>query len=317
MRCVRGWRRAGSAPEARHPHVEHADRQTAMKPVVSGCRTLLGLARSIHPFPTGVVVLTTLGLALIAHRGFLPTGSLGRMLGVVLCSQIVVGSLNDYRDRHTDAISQPTKPIPSGDVGARAVLVLCQLSLISCFLLAATFGPLPLLLVVVGTMSGVAYDLWLKPTPFSIFGYLGGFLCLVSWVWLLAGHFTPTFLLVYPAGAFLLLSVHLANGYPDLESDRALGQRGLAVLLGAPRTRLAIVLSFNLVAIVGTAAVILQRSWLAEALLLVAWVLDISAVRISGRAIADLQARRHLFTLLAPATALLSAACLLAISLAS
>ena len=288
-----------------------------MMAVPRGYTRLLGLARSVHPFPTGVVVLTTLGLALIAHRGLPTAGTLWRMFGVVLCSQLAVGSLNDYRDRHTDAISQPTKPIPSGKVGAGAVLVLCQLSLVACLLLAATFGPVPLLLVVIGTASGLAYDLWLKPTPFSIVGYLGGFLSLVSWVWLVAGRFTPAFLLVYPSGVFLLLSVHLANSYPDLESDRALGQRGLAVLLGADGTRLAIVLSINLVAVASTAAVFLHRSSLAEALLLVAWVLDLSAVRISRRAVTDVQARRRLFTLLAPATALLGASCLLTISLAS
>lgn len=288
-----------------------------MMAVPHGYTRLLGLARSVHPFPTGVVVLTTLGLALIAHRGFPTVGTLWRMFGVVLCSQLAVGSLNDYRDRHTDAISQPTKPIPSGKVGAESVLVLCRLSLVACLLLAATFGPVPLLLVVIGTASGLAYDLWLKPTPFSILGYLGGFLSLVSWVWLVAGHFTPPFLLVYPAGVFLLLSVHLANSYPDLETDRALGQRGLAVLLGAEGTRLAIVLSFNLVAVAGAATVFLHHSSLAEALLLVAWVLDLSAVRISRRAVADVQARRHLFTLLAPASALLGASCLLTISLAS
>ena len=282
-----------------------------------GSTRLLGLVRSVHPFPTGVVVLTTLGLALIAHRGFPTAGTLGRMFGVVLCSQLAVGSLNDYRDRRTDAISQPTKPIPSGQVGARWVLALCQLSLVSCLLVAATFGPVPLLLVVLGTASGLAYDLWLKPTPLSIVGYLGGFLSLVTWVWLVAGRFNPAFLLVYPSGVFLLLSVHLANSYPDLESDRALGQRGLAVLLGAEGTRLAIVLSFNLVAVASTAAVFLRRSSLAEALLVVAWVLDISAVRISRRAVAEVQARRRLFTLLAPATALLGASCLLTISLAS
>jgi len=288
-----------------------------MTAVPGGYTRLLGLARSVHLFPTGVVVLTTLGLALIAHRGFPTTGTLWRMFGVVLCSQIAVGSLNDYRDRRTDAISQQTKPIPSGQVGARSVLALCQLSLVACLLLAATFGLMPLLLVVVGTASGLAYDLWLKPTPFSVLGYLGGFLSLVSWVWLVVGRFTPPFLLVYPAGVFLLLSVHLANSYPDLENDRAVGQRGLAVLLGVAGTRLAIVLSFNLVAIVGTAAVIPHRSPLAEALLLVAWVLDISAVRISRRALTNLQSRRRLFTLLAPATALLGAGCLLTISLAS
>jgi len=288
-----------------------------MMAVPHGSTRLLGLARSVHPFPTGVVVLTTLGLAFIAHRGFPTAGTLWRMFGVALCSQLAVGSLNDYRDRRTDAISQPTKPIPSGQVGAGAVLVLCQLSLIACLLLATTFGPVPLLLVVLGTASGLAYDLWLKPTPFSILGYLGGFLSLVSWVWLVAGRFTSPFLLMYPAGAFLLLSVHLANSYPDLEGDRALGQRGLAVLLGAEGTRLAIVLSFNLVAVVSTAAVLLHHSSQTEALLLAAWVLDISAVRISRRAVADVQARRRLFTALAPATALLGASCLLTISLAS
>ncbi len=288
-----------------------------MMAVFGGYTKLLGLARSVHPFPTGMVVLTTLGLALIAHRGLPTSGTLWRMFGVVLCSQLAVGSLNDYRDRHTDAISQPNKPIPSGQVGARTVLALCQLSLVACVLLGATFGPVPLFLVVVGTMSGLAYDLWLKPTPFSIVGYLGGFLCLVSWVWLVAGRFTPPFLLVYPAGIFLLLPVHLANSYPDLENDRALGQRGLAVLLGAEGTRLAIVLSFNLVAVASTAAIFLHHSSLLEVLLLVAWVLDISAVRISRRAVADVQARRRLFTLLAPATAVLGASCLLTISLAS
>jgi 4-hydroxybenzoate polyprenyltransferase len=115
--------------------------------------------------------------------------------------------------------------------------VLVALGLVGCVLLGISFGPTSLLLLLLATAGGLAYDVWLKPTPFSIVGYLVGFLTLVTWIWFIAGRLVPLFAAVYPLGAIAVLTAHLAQALPDIDSDGARGQRGPAVIMGAAVTR--------------------------------------------------------------------------------
>src|SRR5690349_24769172 len=97
------------------PVPQNVDQQTA--PVYApGWRRVLALGATIHPFPVLVVMLTSLGMLLIAGHGRLSPGFLARAELVVLLSQIPVGSLNDYLDREADRLAGRNKPIATGVV---------------------------------------------------------------------------------------------------------------------------------------------------------------------------------------------------------
>lgn len=216
-----------------------------------------GAVRLIHPFPVAVVVVTSGVLLELAHHGGVATPFLVRACATVLCSQIAVGALNDYVDRFSDALVQPDKPIPSGVATPRTALVLVAVGLVGLLPLALSFGALSFVLIASGTAGGLAYDLVLKRTPFSVLGYIVGFLLLVTWIWSIAGRLSLGFLILYPAGALLVTAAHLAQSLPDIETDREVDARGLAVALGVKRSVLAILLCY-LALTLGTIAIALR-----------------------------------------------------------
>lgn len=262
----------------------------------------------------GIVLLTTVGLLVVACGGLPSFALLVRAMTVVLLSQIAVGALNDYVDRHTDARTQPDKPIPAGLVPPAGALILGVAATLALPVAAAGFGPLSMAIAGLGTASGIAYDLWLKRTPLSFLAYVVAFLCLVTWVWLIAARLTPIFFAIYPPGACLLTAVHLANAFPDIEADQALGQRGLAPLLGAQRALTVIVSLYGLVA---TAVIVLGVATKSFATLVLAFTatLTILAAGIIGFAALDRRnARKVVFRLIAPAGGVLALAALIAVA---
>jgi 4-hydroxybenzoate polyprenyltransferase len=114
--------------------------------------------------------------------------------------------------------------------------------------LSLTFGLVSFVLVLAGTGAGLAYDALLKRSPFSVAGYIAGFLILITWIWSVAGRLTPGFLILCPAGALLVSVAHLAQSLPDVETDRDVGARGLAVALGVEGSVAAIVLGYGVLA---------------------------------------------------------------------
>ena len=223
-------------------------------------RQVLGTIRLIHVFPTAVVVVTSLFLILIVHGGNPGRGFMLRAGSVVLLSQIAVGALNDYVDRELDAQLQPDKPIPSALVSPALALGLVIVSLILIVPAGLTFGTGAFAVAAIGTFAGLAYDLWLKPTPLSFLGYIGGFLSLLTWVWLVAGHFSLWLVPLYPAAVLLLVAAHLAQSLPDIETDRTVGLHGLAVVLGPARSVRIIEMFYLVAALGGLGVAALARS---------------------------------------------------------
>ena len=274
---------------------------------------LSAFIRLVHAFPIAVVMVTAMLLLIVAHRGAPPAGFLARALAVVLLTQVPVGALNDLVDREDDRVHQPSKPIPSGLVSPREALAVVILSLAGLIALSLTFGRAAALLIWFAAFGGLAYDLWLKPTPFSVVGYMIGFLGLTSWLWLIAGHFTPAFALVVPAGALILLAGHLAQSFPDIESDRAIGARGLAATLGSTWTARLIVLAY-LTAIAGALVIcVASEEWLALALCGLPAVL-LPPVLAMASAPESRAKRVRLFHLAAPGLGMLAVIYLLVIS---
>lgn len=258
-------------------------------------KSLWDLASVIHPFPVLVVVLMSAVLLVIAQHGHVDGAFTSRAVSVVLLSQIAVGAYNDYHDRFYDARMQPAKPIPSGRVRPQVAGALALVAVVLFVPLAASFGWGAFGLASLGLAAGLAYDQWLKPTPWSILGYLTGFLALITWIWYVTSSLPAWFPLMYLAGPFVLAAVHLAQSFPDIETDRELGQRGLAATLGVKGTFLALVALYA-ASLLG--AVVLSVSYLNYPALLLdsaSFIMVAPVMRLRSRCIADPSARVGVF----------------------
>lgn len=188
-----------------------------------------------HPWAVLIVMLGTVLLGLLATGGHPDAGRYALVLVAMFGGQIAIGAVNEYHDRELDAVTNPAKPIPAGWVQPWEALLIAGVALTVMFTAGAALGILPLLLVCLGTGAGLLYDLWLKRTVWSWLPYLVALPLVPIWVWISLARFQPLLLLLYPLGALMALSVHLAQSLPDIEGDRAAGSLGLAARLGRSR----------------------------------------------------------------------------------
>jgi 4-hydroxybenzoate polyprenyltransferase len=271
------------------------------------------VVRLVHPFPVSIVVATS-GVFLVVASGEYPgTSVLVRGLGTVLACQVAVGALNDYVDRVPDAIFQPDKPIPSGLVTPQFALGLAVGSLVVTVALAATFGAASCAVMVIATGGGISYDIWLKPTPFSLAGYLVGFLGLFTWIWLVSEQMAGIFWLVYPAAACVVTAAHLANAAPDIETDALQGLASLTVLLGPRRTLHAIIVLYAAATLPALGLAVIAQSAGAAVLVAGSTVLTALAIVSARNFTASRAARVTFFRLFAPAVGAFGIGCLIAL----
>lgn len=165
-------------------------------------------------------------------------------LGLLLTGPLVCASsqaVNDWYDRHVDAINEPNRPIPSGRIPGRWGLYIALIwSFISLWVgsFLGTIGFVATLLALV-----LAWLYSMPPIRFKNNGWLGNFACGVSyeglaWVTgatLLSGGVIPSkpsLLLagLYSASAHGIMTL---NDFKAIEGDRQMGVRSLPVQLGA------------------------------------------------------------------------------------
>jgi len=196
-----------------------------------------GYLALLHPLPVVLVVVAMALFATVAARGAPPLDRLlGLLLSVLLC-QVAIASLNDYCDRALDAQTKPSKPIPAGLVPAGAALGIALVATPLTLVAAAPLGAVALLAAAAHLAGGLAYDLWQKGTPWSAAPFVVAFPALPIWAWSAVAPFDPRLLEAYLIGAPLVVGLHLADTWPDVEADRAQGLRGLAHVLGPARAR--------------------------------------------------------------------------------
>jgi 4-hydroxybenzoate polyprenyltransferase len=196
------------------------------------------LARLVHPAPAVAVVAlsTALGAILSQESGAPPFGS--RVLLTALSvagSQIATGAMNDWADRARDAVVQPTKPIPAGEVSPKTALLLAGVGLIVQVAASLPLGVAAVVLGLAAVTSALAYNLWLSRTVASFVPYLVSFGLLPLWIAAGVGvpleRVAPAVLLVGP----FAVAAHLANTLRDFDGDAALGSGNLAQGLGRRR----------------------------------------------------------------------------------
>lgn len=260
----------------------------------------------IHAFPVATVITATTLLLLVLGGPTL--GTLGVLRGVltVLMTQIATGALNDYVDRERDAVTQPEKPIPSGDVSPGFALALTTVSLILYIPFAVSFGPIAFAVLTLGLIGGLSYDLWLKPTVLSPLPYIVGFLSLGTWAAIVTDTFQARIILIYPIAALLLVAAHISQSLPDVESDRRHGQHGIAVALGPVRSLAALAILTTAASVAALALAAYTRVWIAIGFALTGGCLSALAVAAGFRAPCERTRRLTVFHLMAPAIALMA-----------
>ena len=165
-------------------------------------------------------------------------------LGLLLTGPLVCASsqaVNDWYDRHVDAINEPNRPIPSGRIPGRWGLYISVIwSLISLWV-GSYLGLIVFLATALALVLAWFYSM--PPIRFKNNGWLGNLACGLSyeglaWVTgatlLSAGALPskPSLLLagLYSASAHGIMTL---NDFKAIEGDRQMGVRSLPVQLGA------------------------------------------------------------------------------------
>jgi chlorophyll synthase len=200
------------------------------------------------------------------------------LAGVILTGPLVCGTsqaVNDWYDRHVDAINEPDRPIPSGRVGGSWGLRVAIAGSVLSLLISLMIGPWVLAATVVGLILAWGYSA--PPFRFKTSGWLGPAVVALSYEGL--SWFTGASVMV---GALPSLSVLLVlglysigahgimtlNDFKAVEGDRQTGLRSLPVTLGVTRAA-------------WLACAVMALAQLAVVTLLFAWAHTISAAVIA------------------------------------
>lgn len=167
------------------------------------------------------------------------------LLGVVLAGPIVCGmsqAANDWCDRHVDAINEPDRPIPSGDIPGRWGLWIALAMTLFALCIGWQLGPWGFAATLLGIAAAWAYSA--EPLRAKQSGIWGPALCGIAYEtlpWLTgaavlsAGPPRPEIFLIavlYGLGAHGIMTL---NDFKAIAGDRAMGLRSLPVTLGANR----------------------------------------------------------------------------------
>ncbi|MCU0927795.1 MAG: chlorophyll synthase ChlG [Burkholderiaceae bacterium] len=163
--------------------------------------------------------------------------------GVVLAGPLVCGTsqaVNDWFDRHVDAINEPKRPIPSGRIPGRWGLYIAIAWTLLSLVVATALGPWGFAAAAVGLLLAWLYSA--PPVRLKNNGWWGNAACAASYeglAWftgsaVMAGGAMPSqqsimLAVLYSAGAHGIMTL---NDFKAIEGDRVMGVRSLPVQLG-------------------------------------------------------------------------------------
>jgi len=181
------------------------------------------------------------GIASVSVADGFPWGLL--LIGAVLCGPMVCGTsqaVNDWFDRHVDAINEPNRPIPSGRIPGRWGLYIAIAWTLLSLLLASALGTFCFWATVGGLILAWAYSA--PPLRLKRNGWWGNAAVGLSyeglpWVTAAAvlhdGSVPPAVLplaLLYSVGAHGIMTL---NDFKSIDGDFKMGIGSLPARLGA------------------------------------------------------------------------------------
>ena len=178
--------------------------------------------------------------------GVVSSGVSGRwtaaLVGAVLAGPLICATsqaVNDWFDRHVDAINEPGRPIPSGRVPGRWGLYIGCLWTVLSIAVAVTLGPWVLVAAIIGLALAWAYS----APPFRLkqngwWGNSAVAICYEGLPWFTGAAAVTSALpdnrvillaLLYSFGAHGIMTL---NDFKAIEGDKQMGVRSLPVQLG-------------------------------------------------------------------------------------
>ncbi|MEO0689934.1 MAG: chlorophyll synthase ChlG [Pseudomonadota bacterium] len=213
--------------------------------------------------------------------------------GVLLAGPLVCGTsqaVNDWFDRHVDAINEPDRPIPSGRIAGRWGLYIAIIASVISAIVAWLLGPLVFLAALVGLALAWGYSA--PPFRFKTSGWTGP--AVVGFTYEGLSWFTGAtvmlgalprsevliVLVLYSVGAHGIMTL---NDFKAVEGDRATGLKSLPVTMGVKGAA-------------RFACLVMAAAQIAVLALLVTWQLNISAGLVGVVLIAQLLAMPRLLS---------------------
>jgi chlorophyll/bacteriochlorophyll a synthase len=162
--------------------------------------------------------------------------------GVLLAGPLVCGTsqaINDWYDRHVDAINEPNRPIPSGRIPGQWGLYIAIIGSIASLVVSTALGTWGIAAAVFGLVLAWAYSM--PPIRLKQNGWFGNAACALcyeglSWFTgavVMTGALPDARILalaaLYSFGAHGIMTL---NDFKSVEGDRAMGVRSLPVQLG-------------------------------------------------------------------------------------
>ncbi|MDX2258319.1 MAG: chlorophyll synthase ChlG [Hyphomicrobiaceae bacterium] len=211
--------------------------------------------------------------------------------GIILCGPLVCGTsqaVNDWYDRHVDAINEPDRPIPSGRVPGSWGLAIGVLWTALSLLVAAALGPVVLAASVVGLVLAWAYSA--PPIRLKQEGWRGTTAvaaCYEGLPWFTGAAImaaaVPDWRIIliaalYSAGAQGIMTL---NDFKAVEGDRRTGLKSLPVVLGVERAA-------------RVACLVMAVPQAVVVVLLAAWGAPVAALVVAGLLIVQLALMRRL-----------------------
>ncbi|MFM7657181.1 MAG: chlorophyll synthase ChlG [Burkholderiaceae bacterium] len=167
-------------------------------------------------------------------------------VGILLAGPMVCATsqaVNDWFDRHVDAINEPNRPIPSGRMPGRWGLYIAVLWTLLSLMVAMALGPWGFGAAIAGLVLAWAYSA--PPLRLKNNGWLGNAACGLSYeglAWVtgaavMAGGAMPgaqslLLALLYSVAAHGIMTL---NDFKSVEGDRQMGVGSLPVRLGVQR----------------------------------------------------------------------------------
>ena len=213
------------------------------------------------------------------------------VVGIALAGPFVCATsqaVNDWFDRHVDAINEPQRPIPSGRMPGQWGLYLALLWTFISLLVATALGPWGFGAAVVGLLLAWAYSA--PPVRLKNNGWWGNAACGfsyegIAWVTgaaVMAGGLLPDcrsllLALLYSIGTHGIMTL---NDFKAVEGDRQMGVRSLPVQLGVQNAA-------------RVACVVMLLSQIAVVILLASWGQHWHAFAIAVLAVLQVVMMRH------------------------
>ncbi len=209
------------------------------------------------------------------------------VVGILLAGPMVCATsqaVNDWFDRHVDAINEPQRPIPSGRMPGRWGLYIAILWTVLSLLVATLLGPWGFGAAILGLLLAWAYSA--PPLRLKNNGWWGNAACGLSYeglAWVtgaavMAGGLMPgerslLLALLYSVAAHGIMTL---NDFKSVEGDRQMGVGSLPVRLGIDRSA-------------RTACVVMIAPQLVVIGLLLAWQQPVSALAIVALVLGQLK----------------------------